>query len=134
MTNQPPIDPRDFRSNCSIARALDLLGDRWTLLIVRDLMWHGKHTFKALGESAEKVPTNLLSDRLAKLQAWGFVTRTAYQERPVRYLYELTPLGRTLEPVLQAAMGWGHAHLGGGFHDPSGARPDRKARHPKPRL
>jgi DNA-binding HxlR family transcriptional regulator len=134
MSRQAKVEPQDFRSNCSIARALDLLGDRWTLLIVRDLMWHGKHTFQALSQSAERIPTNLLADRLEKLVRWGFVGRAPYQDNPVRHRYELTPLGRTLEPLLKTAMDWGHAHLGGGFHDPTGAKPDRKARRPKPRL
>ncbi|MEZ4416080.1 MAG: helix-turn-helix domain-containing protein [Gemmatimonadota bacterium] len=133
MRRQAKVDPEGFRSDCSIARALDLLGDRWTLLIVRDLMWHGKHTFQALSRSDERIPSNLLADRLTKLQRWGLVEREAYQDRPVRYRYDLTPLGRTLEPLLKAAMDWGFTHLGGGFHDPSGAVPDRKARRPKPR-
>ena len=128
------LDPADFRSDCSIARTLDLLGDRWTLLVVRDLMWHGKQTFKALSDSAEHVPSNILSDRLAKLRRWGLVTRDAYQDRPVRYRYVLTDAGKSLEPVLKAAMSWGNAHLGGGFHDPAATPPNKRASRPKPRL
>ncbi len=118
---QQPIAPdrHDFRSRCSIARALELLGDKWTLLIIRDLMWHGKHTFQALQGSAEHIPTNILSQRLKKLMDWGLVRREAYQNRPVRYRYDLTDAGRALEPLLLQIMGWGHLHLGGGRYDPA---------------
>ena len=109
----------DFRSRCSIARSLEILGDKWTLLVVRDLMWHGKHTFQDLQNSEERMPSNLLSLRLKRLMEWGLVTREAYQDRPVRYRYFLTGTGRELEPVLLQMMSWGHAHLKGGLYDPS---------------
>ena len=108
----------DFRSGCSIARTLELLGDKWTLLIVRDLLWHGKHTFQALQDSDERIPTNILADRLRRLMAWGLVTRAPYQQRPVRHAYDLSETGRALEPVLRQIMAWGHANLGGGLYDP----------------
>lgn len=108
-----------FRSNCSIARSLEVVGDKWTLLIVRDLMWHGKHTFQALQESAERVPTNILSERLKRLEQWGLVHRKAYQQRPVRYTYHLTDEGKLLEPILLQIMAWGHKRLGGGRYDPA---------------
>ncbi|MBT3372717.1 MAG: helix-turn-helix transcriptional regulator [Rhodospirillaceae bacterium] len=107
-----------FRSRCSIARTLELVGDKWTLLIIRDLMWHGKHTFQVLQESEEHIPTNILSQRLKKLMHWGLVDRQPYQDRPVRHAYHLTETGRSLEPLLLQIMGWGHAHLGGGIFDP----------------
>ena len=114
MTTSKP----KFRSRCSIARTLDIVGDKWTLLVVRDLMWHGKHTFQDLQASEERMPTNLLSDRLKRLMHRGLVRREQYQDRPVRYQYHLTDLGRSLEPVLLDIMGWGHEHLGGGHYDP----------------
>ena len=118
-----PQSDHEFRSRCSIARTLEILGDKWTLLVIRDLMWHGKHTFQDLQGSEEKIPTNLLSQRLKRLREWGLVSREAYQDRPVRYRYFLTPLGRELEPVLLQIMGWGHRNLGGGLFDPvSGKR------------
>ncbi len=118
----------DFRSRCSISRTLDLLGDRWTLLIIRDLMWHEKHTFQALQDSAERIPTNILSSRLRRLMEWGLVGREQYQERPPRYAYSLTETGRSLEPVLVQIMRWGHTFLGGGMLDRirAGARPRRE--------
>ncbi|KIC10956.1 hypothetical protein RA19_09515 [Leisingera sp. ANG-M1] len=107
-----------FRSRCSIARTLDVLGDKWTLLVVRDLMWHGKHTFQELQASEEHIAANLLSERLKRLMGLGLITKEAYQDRPVRYRYTLTDQGRSLEPVLLQIMGWGHVHLGGGLYDP----------------
>lgn len=109
----------DFRSRCSIARSLEILGDKWTLLVVRDLMWHGKHTFQALQNSEEHMPTNLLSQRLKRLMEWEIVDRDAYQDRPTRYRYYLTRKGRDLEPILLQIMAWGHAELEGGLYDPS---------------
>jgi len=120
MALKAALEEHDFRSDCSIARTLEIVGDKWTLLIVRDLMWHGKHTFQALQGSAETMPTNILSDRLRRLQAWGLVEKRPYQERPVRYEYRLTAEGRTMEPVLKQIMRWGHENLGGGFHDIAG--------------
>src|SRR5687768_11785792 len=111
-----------FRSTCSIARTLELVGDKWTLLIVRDLMWHGKQTFRALQDSAEGVPSNLLSERLKRLAKWDLVRREAYQKKPVRYSYHLTEKGRSLEPVLLQMMAWGHGHLGGGRYDPKSGK------------
>jgi DNA-binding HxlR family transcriptional regulator len=108
----------DFRSGCSIARTLEIVGDKWTLVIVRDLLWHGKDTFQALETSAEGVPSNILSDRLKRLAKWGLVRREAYQKHPVRYAYRLTDEGKALEPILMQIMAWGHAHLGGGRYDP----------------
>ncbi len=116
-TDAKAID-RSYRSGCSIARTLEVAGDKWTLLVVRDLLWHGKRTFQDLQSSAERIPTNILSDRLRRLMEWGLVTREPYQDRPVRYAYRLTETGRTLEPVLQSIMRWGHEHLGGGLYDP----------------
>ena len=115
MALEAALKEHDFRSDCSIARTLEIVGDKWTLLIVRDLLWHGKHTFQALQESAETVPTNILSDRLRRLQAWGLVEKHPYQERPVRYEYRLTPEGRSMEPMLKQIMRWGTSTWVAGF-------------------
>jgi DNA-binding HxlR family transcriptional regulator len=112
----------DFRSTCSIARTLELVGDKWSLLVVRDLMWHGKHTFQMLQDSDERIPSNILSERLKRLMTWGLVRRSAYQERPIRYSYDLTDKGTSLEPVLLQMMEWGHKRLGGGRYDPISGR------------
>ena len=113
----PKADEHRFRSNCSISRTLELLGDKWTLLIVRDLMWHGKNTFKELAD-AEGIPTNLLSNRLQRLIDWGLARREQYQNNPVRYTYHLTDAGLGLEDTLLQVMAWGNRHLGGGLYEP----------------
>jgi DNA-binding HxlR family transcriptional regulator len=113
----PKVQEHAFRSDCSISRTLELLGDKWTLLIVRDLLWHGKHTFKELAD-AEGIPTNLLSGRLQRLTDWGLVDREAYQDNPVRYAYYLTDAGLALEETLLQVMSWGNRYLGGGLFDP----------------
>ena len=118
MNPEPGGIGHDFRSSCSIARILELVGDKWTLLIVRDMLWHGKETFQSLQGSDENIPTNILSERLKRLMDWKLVTRGPYQERPVRHAYKLTHVGRSLEPVLLQLMRWGHFHLGGGRFEP----------------
>ncbi len=100
------------RSRCPIASTLDLVGDKWSLLVVRDL-FHGKTTYGELLESPEGIPTNLLADRLRRLQETGLVARSAYQERPTRYAYTLTEKGKALGQVLRAFVQWGLAHIPG---------------------
>jgi len=95
----------DARSPCPVACSLDLLGDKWTLLVVRDLL---------LGQrSPEGIPTNILAERLKRLQAAGVIDKTEYQQRPVRYAYRLTEKGRDLQPVLLAMIDWGNKHIPG---------------------
>src|ERR1051325_4209596 len=89
----------DRRSSCPIAGALDLLGDRWTLLVIRDL-FAGKTRYGEFAASAEGIPTNILADRLVKLEHSGLVRSETYQENPPRYAYALTPKGVALKPVL----------------------------------
>ena len=117
---------RHFRSDCSISRMLDLMGDKWTLLIIRDLLWHNTHTFQDLESSVARITSSILSDRLNRLRRWNLVRRSPYQDRPVRYRYELTEAALTLEPVLLAMMHWGHEHLGGGLFDPVQAADSEK--------
>ena len=100
------------RSACAIANSLDILGDKWSLLVVRDLL-HGKHTYGELARSPEHIPTNILADRLERLKSAGIVTRTPYQQRPVRYAYTLTPKGSALGEVLLAFVRWGKQNIPG---------------------
>src|SRR5436190_20664102 len=88
---------KGYGQYCPVARTLDLLGDRWTLLIVRDLL-RGTARFTDLATSLSGIPRNLLSDRLRTLEAAGLVERHAFRELPPRVEYELTAKGRTLEP------------------------------------
>ena len=100
------------RSTCPAACALDIAGDRWTLLIVRDLL-RGRDTYGKLAASDEGIPTNILADRLKKMEAAGLVQAEPYQERPVRYRYALTEKGRDLREVLYALGRWGKKHVKG---------------------
>jgi DNA-binding HxlR family transcriptional regulator len=100
------------RSACAIANSLDILGDKWSLLVVRDLL-HGKRTYGDLALSPESIPTNILADRLERLKSAGIVTRTPYQQHPVRYVYTLTPKGSALGEVLLAFVRWGKQHIPG---------------------
>ena len=100
------------RSDCPVACSLDLLGDKWTLLVVRDLLL-GKTTYSEFQKSPEGVPTNILAERLKRLQAAGIVEKSQYQTRPVRYAYHLTEKGRDLQPVLLAMIDWGNKHVPG---------------------
>jgi DNA-binding HxlR family transcriptional regulator len=101
-----------LRSRCAIANSLDIVGDKWSLLVVRDLL-HGKHTYGELADSREHIPTNILADRLKRLEAAGIVTSTPYQQRPVRYAYTLTPKGTALGDVLRAFVRWGEHYIPG---------------------
>jgi DNA-binding HxlR family transcriptional regulator len=94
--------------NCSIARTLELVGERWSLLILRDVAL-GKRRFDEIHQSLG-VARNVLSDRLSRLVESGIVERVPYQERPERYEYQFTDKGRELGTALVALMHWGDRH------------------------
>jgi DNA-binding HxlR family transcriptional regulator len=100
------------RSDCPGACALDLVGDKWTLLVVRDLL-RGRTTYGELADSAEGIPTNILADRLRRLEEYGLVKAVPYQQRPVRYAYTLTEKGLGLGDVLASLARWGKRHFRG---------------------
>src|SRR3954470_21135411 len=100
------------RSACPAACALDIAGDRWTLLIVRDLL-RGRDTYGALASAGEGIPTNILADRLKRMEASGLIKAEPYQDKPVRWRYELTPKGRELGEALGALARWGKKHIRG---------------------
>ena len=100
------------RSSCPAACALDLAGDKWTLLVVRDLL-RGRDTYGRLAASDEGIPTNILADRLRKMEDSGLITSKPYQENPLRYAYALTAKGRDLGHVLGAMARWGKKHIRG---------------------
>src|SRR5436190_4636545 len=100
------------RSSCPAACALDIAGDKWTLLVVRDLL-RGRRTYGELAESPERIPTNILADRLRRLEEHGLVKAAPYQRRPLRYAYTLTEKGLGLETVLASLARWGKRHLRG---------------------
>lgn len=90
---------------CSIATTLDVIGDRWSLLILRDV-FRGARRFSEI-QTDLGIAKNLLSDRLSNLVGHGVLERIPYQDRPVRYEYRLTPKGADLSTALIALMGWG---------------------------
>lgn len=105
------------RSTCPIATALDILGDKWTLVVLRDLLI-GKKRFGEFLESPEKITTNILTDRLRRLEHEGFIERRAYQHKPPRYEYYPTSRGESLLPLLQELCRWGNTHYPGTYVPP----------------
>ena len=97
---------------CPITNTLDILGDKWTLLVVRD-MFLGKKTYGEFLVSPEGIPTNILADRLKRLQQHGIIDKTPYQHSPVRYAYQLTPKGQQLSTVIKAIIRWGLDNIPG---------------------
>lgn len=94
------------RSPCPVSCALDLFGDRWTLLIIRDLFL-GRSRFKDFTASPEGIPTNILSDRLERLLEAGIVRQVPVADGSKRLAYELSEKGRALRPVLLSMRNWG---------------------------
>ena len=103
----------ELRSECAVAATLDLVGDRWTLLIVLDLLFAGELRYGDLLAAPERIPTNTLADRLRKLTDAGIIEREQYSSRPPRHSYRLTDRGRALAPVLDAMATWGTTHIPG---------------------
>jgi DNA-binding HxlR family transcriptional regulator len=101
----------DWRSVCSISSGLDMLGDKWSLLIVRDLLAHGTRTYSEFRESPERISTNILADRLRLLTALGIVERTDRNGAARNNAYRLTASGEALRPVLEALGRWSQTYL-----------------------
>ena len=104
----PKKDPVARRSLCPVACSLDIFGDRWTLLIVRDLLF-GRSRFKDFTASPEGIPTNILADRLERLLANGVVEQIPAEDGAKRLAYRLTQKGKALGSVLKAVRDWGLA-------------------------
>src|SRR5690242_13863308 len=104
--------PADNDADCSIARALGVIGDRWTILILRDA-FRGIRRFDDFRRDLE-IARPVLADRLKKLVDAGVMVRRQYEERPPRYEYRLTPMGIELSPALVALMRWGDRWLNDG--------------------
>ena len=96
--------------DCPVARTLDLIGERWTILLLRDLLLRGARRFQDFQESLPGVAPNTLSARLKSLEASGLVQRKLYNERPPRLEYVLTEKGKSLGPVVKAMRDWGNKH------------------------
>jgi DNA-binding HxlR family transcriptional regulator len=111
-THPDSEDRRFLRSPCAVACTLDVIGDKWSLLVIRDL-FRGLSTYKELQNSPEGIPTNILADRLKRLEEAGLIAKTAYQQHPVRFAYSLTEKGKSLREVLGAFARWGQANIAG---------------------
>lgn len=93
--------------DCPVARTLDLIGERWTILLLRDLLLKGPRRFQDFQESLPGVAPNTLSARLKSLEDNGLVRRQLYNERPMRLEYVLTDKGKSLGPIVKAMRDWG---------------------------
>lgn len=99
------------RSPCAISNVLDIFGDKWTLLVVRDLIFYGKHEYKEFLSSPEGIATNILSERLKRLQKAEIVNEITHPDNKSRKLYYLTKKGKALMPVLKEMLVWGQNYL-----------------------
>ena len=98
------------RSGCPLNASVEMLGDRWSLLILRDMMLRGFHTFKEFLNSHEKIATNILADRLRKLEAYGIITTEGDPTDGRKLIYQLTAKGIDLAPVLAEMVLWAGKH------------------------
>jgi DNA-binding HxlR family transcriptional regulator len=102
--------PKQYGQACAVAKTLEVVGDRWTLLIVRDLL-EGTHRFQDLETSLKGIAPNILSDRLKLMETHGLVSRQFYSDHPPRAEYALTEKGRDLGVVVGALATWGAQHV-----------------------
>jgi DNA-binding HxlR family transcriptional regulator len=98
------------RSGCPLNASVEMLGDRWSLLIIRDMMLRGARTFKEFLEGHEGIATNILADRLRRLAAYGIVSTSTDPSDGRKVIYLLTPKGIDLAPVLTEMVLWAAGH------------------------
>jgi len=98
------------RSDCPISSALDLLGDKWSLLVMRDVLLRGKSHYREFLASGEGIATNILADRLTRLEAAGLLERTGEDPHSGKQAYHATEKGKDLIPLLLEVMLWSAAH------------------------
>lgn len=118
--------------NCSVARTLDVVGERWTLLVVRDA-FNGKRRFEEFAQSLP-IARNILTARLNTLVEHGILAREPYQQRPERFEYRLTDAGRELYPVIIGLLQWGDRHLAGEAGPPLEVTHKNCGGHPEARV
>ena len=99
-----------YNRSCPVARTLEIIGDRWTILIIRDLLLKGPRKFIDFELSLQGISPNTLSARLKNLEETGLIERRFYEQHPPRAEYLLTAKGRDLGPVLRALRDWGQKH------------------------
>jgi len=119
-------EPRIYESQqrCPVARTLNVVGDRWTVLVLRDLSW-GRQRFSTLLDSLKGISANVLSERLKRLEEHGMVTRVFYSDHPPRAEYKLTLKGKAFVPVLIAMREYGDAWEPATSPDGNGAAIER---------
>ncbi|WP_068072184.1 winged helix-turn-helix transcriptional regulator [Novosphingobium lentum] len=108
---------KHFRSGCPIASALDLVGDKWTLVILRSMMM-GATSYSDLARQPERIATNILSDRLSRMEACDLIVADRVRQGSIRGAYRLTPKGADLLPVVQELARWGEKHLADRWQPP----------------
>jgi len=96
----------EYRSDCPISTALDIFGDKWSLLIVRDMVFKGMNTYGDFLNGGEKIATNILADRLMMLETGGMIAKQKHPESKAKILYTLTPKGIDLVPALVEIIAW----------------------------
>lgn len=106
----PSESSRSRRSGCPISTCLDIFGDRWSLLVVRDLMFSGLRTFREFSEAGEGMATNILADRLKRLEGEGIIRRSRSSDDGRQVVYGLTEKGLDLAPVLVEMVLWAARH------------------------
>ncbi|MHB1104573.1 MAG: winged helix-turn-helix transcriptional regulator [Devosia sp.] len=102
--------PSSYGLKCPVARTLDIIGERWTILILRDLFLDGPRKFQDFERSLAGISATTLSARLKRLEGYEIVARRFYAEHPPRAEYFLTDKGRTLGPILKQLLDWGIRH------------------------
>jgi DNA-binding HxlR family transcriptional regulator len=102
--------PDTYGLDCPLARTLDIIGERWSVLILRDLFLQGARKFQDFENSLSGISPNTLSARLKRLEEGGIIERRFYAEHPPRAEYVLTAKGRELGPVMKALRAWGERH------------------------
>ena len=99
------------RSLCGVSSALDIIGDKWSLLIIRDMLFDDKHTYGDFLNSEEKIATNILADRLLLLETTGIIIKVEHPESKVKSYYKITNKGLDLMPILFEMLIWSEKHL-----------------------
>ena len=101
------------RSPCPVTNTLDLIGDKWTLLIIRDMLFLKKRLFNEFLVSPEGIATNILTHRLKQLERSCIIEKHPYRKAPIRYEYMLTKRGENLRPLLMEMIRWGNKYIKG---------------------
>lgn len=109
----------NFRSDCPISSALDLFGDKWSLLIIRDLVYFGERTFKDFSNADERISSARLSDRLCKLETLGLLNKSNHPSNKKVFIYSLTEKGMDLFPVIAEYVRWSNKYLHDHINEPA---------------